>query len=61
MVKIIPFTAVRPTKDKVGLVVSRSYEDYPVDELNTTLSYNPFSFLHNINSIMIFLEKDVFL
>ncbi|MEJ4088036.1 DUF1015 domain-containing protein [Galbibacter orientalis] len=49
MVKIIPFTAVRPTKDKVGLVVSRSYEDYPVDELNTTLSYNPFSFLHIIN------------
>ncbi|WP_417443801.1 DUF1015 domain-containing protein [Joostella sp.] len=49
MVKIIPFAAVRPTKDKVGLVVSRSYEDYPVDELNTTLSYNPFSFLHIVN------------
>ncbi|MDG3582201.1 DUF1015 domain-containing protein [Galbibacter pacificus] len=49
MVKIIPFAAVRPTKDKVSLVVSRSYEDYPTNELNATLSYNPFSFLHIIN------------
>ncbi|QLE02723.1 DUF1015 domain-containing protein [Galbibacter sp. BG1] len=49
MIKIIPFAAVRPTKANVGLVVSRSYEDYPVDELNTTLSYNPFSFLHIVN------------
>ncbi|MCX2681391.1 DUF1015 domain-containing protein [Galbibacter sp. EGI 63066] len=49
MAKIIPFSAVRPTKDKVSLVVSRSYEDYPTDELNATLSYNPYSFLHIIN------------
>ncbi|MEL4308271.1 DUF1015 domain-containing protein [Joostella sp. CR20] len=49
MVKIIPFSAVRPTKANVGLVVARSYEDYPTDELNTILSYNPFSFLHIVN------------
>ncbi|MCM5662886.1 DUF1015 domain-containing protein [Galbibacter mesophilus] len=49
MAKIIPFAAVRPTKANVGLVVSRSYEDYPADELNTTLEYNPFSFLHIVN------------
>ncbi len=49
MTKIIPFTAVRPTRDKAGLVASRSYEDYSPGELTAQLEYNPFSFLHIIN------------
>ncbi|HSP39993.1 MAG TPA: DUF1015 domain-containing protein [Gillisia sp.] len=49
MTKIIPFTAVRPTRDKAGLVASRPYEDYMPGELTAQLEYNPFSFLHIIN------------
>ena len=49
MTKIIPFNAVRPTRDKAGLVASRSYEDYTPGELTAQLEYNPFSFLHIIN------------
>ncbi len=49
MAKIVPFKAVRPTKDKVGMVASRPYEDYSVGELKAQLDYNPFSFLHIIN------------
>ena len=49
MAKIIPFKAVRPAKDKAGLVVSRSYEDYTAEELMAQLRFNPYSFLHIIN------------
>ncbi|MGM1055772.1 MAG: DUF1015 domain-containing protein [Bacteroidota bacterium] len=49
MAKINPFKAVRPTKDKAGLVASRPYEDYTEGELKSQLQYNPFSFLHIIN------------
>ncbi|CAN5292759.1 DUF1015 domain-containing protein [soil metagenome] len=49
MTKILPFTAVRPTRDKAGLVASRPYEDYSSEELTAQLEYNPFSFLHIIN------------
>lgn len=49
MAKIIPFKAVRPSRDKVGLVASRSYQDYSVEELKFQLEHNPFSFLHIIN------------
>lgn len=49
MAKINPFRAVRPTRDKAGLVASRSYEDYSSGELTAQLEYNPFSFLHIIN------------
>lgn len=49
MAKIIPFKAVRPSREKVGLVASRSYEDYPRKELKAQLKFNPFSFLHIIN------------
>ena len=34
MAKIIPFKAVRPTRDKVGLIASRSYESYSTKEKN---------------------------
>ncbi len=49
MAKIIPFKAVRPTRDKVGLIASRSYEDYSTKEKNARLRDNPFSFLHIVN------------
>lgn len=46
MATIIPFKAVRPAKDKVGLVTSRSYDEYTPAELASQLDYNPYSFLH---------------
>jgi uncharacterized protein (DUF1015 family) len=47
--KINPFKAVRPTRDKVSLVASRSYQSYTQDEREARLDYNPFSFLHIVN------------
>lgn len=49
MAKIIPFKAVRPSRDKVGLVASRPFQEYSVDEVTFQLEHNPFSFLHIIN------------
>lgn len=49
MANIYPFKAVRPPRDKAGLVASRPYEDYSIGELTAELEYNPFSFLHIIN------------
>ena len=49
MAKLIPFKAVRPTRAIVGLVASRSYQSYTVDERESRMDYNPFSFLHIVN------------
>src|SRR5699024_659022 len=49
MPKITPFRAVRPTRDKVGLIASRSYNSYSEAERNARLDTNPFSFLHIVN------------
>ncbi|WNH12829.1 DUF1015 domain-containing protein [Thalassobellus suaedae] len=49
MAEIIPFKAVRPTRDKVSLVASRSYQSYTQAELEARMNYNPFSFLHIVN------------
>jgi len=49
MAIVKPFKAIRPAKDKVGFVVSRSYQEYSRRELNAVLDFNPFSFLHIIN------------
>ena len=49
MAKILPFKAVRPTRDKVSLVASRSYQSYTQAEREARLDYNPFSFLHIVN------------
>ncbi|MEM8999961.1 MAG: DUF1015 domain-containing protein [Bacteroidota bacterium] len=49
MAVVQPFKAIRPTKDKVAFVASRSYEEYSEEELTSVLKYNPFSFLHIIN------------
>ncbi|MDX1470808.1 MAG: DUF1015 family protein, partial [Flavobacteriaceae bacterium] len=46
MAKIIPFKAVRPTRDKVGLVAARSYQSYTPAQRQSRLRDNPFSFLH---------------
>lgn len=49
MADIRPFRAVRPTRDKVSLVASRSYQTYTQEERDSRMEYNPFSFLHIIN------------
>ncbi|RIA09994.1 uncharacterized protein (DUF1015 family) [Flavobacteriaceae bacterium MAR_2010_72] len=49
MAKIVPFKAIRPTRDKVSLVASRSYQTYTKAEREARLDYNPFSFLHIVN------------
>lgn len=46
MALVKPFHAIRPTRDKVALVTTRSYEIYKKKELNDILRLNPFSFLH---------------
>ena len=49
MAIIKPFKAIRPTRDKVGFVASKSYQEYSKKELEATLTFNPFSFLHIID------------
>ncbi|MGB1451795.1 MAG: DUF1015 family protein, partial [Marinirhabdus sp.] len=49
MPKILPFKAVRPTRDKVSLVASRSYDSYTPEQREARLRDNPFSFLHIVN------------
>ena len=49
MATILPFKAIRPARDKVAFVASRSYEEYKKEELKSILNYNPFSFLHIVN------------
>ena len=49
MALIKPFKAIRPARDKVAFVASRSYEEYDKKERNYHLKYNPFSFLHILN------------
>ena len=48
---------MRPVRDKVTLVTSRSYEDYSPAELASQLDYNPFSFLHVLNPAYVNLQK----
>lgn len=57
MAKIIPFKAVRPTPDKVGLVTCRNYDDYSPAELASWLNFNPYSFLHVLNPAFVHSQK----
>ncbi len=57
MSKIIPFKAVRPVADKVGLVTCRNYDDYSSAELAAWLSFNPYSFLHVIHPAYVHSQK----
>jgi uncharacterized protein (DUF1015 family) len=49
MARINPFRAVRPSRDKVSLVASRSYLSYSEETLIEKLEHNPYTFLHIIN------------
>lgn len=49
MAKIIPFKAIRPTRDKVNLLAARSYDSYTAAQIESRLRDNPFSFLHIVN------------
>ncbi|MCW3070146.1 MAG: hypothetical protein JWO44_36 [Bacteroidetes bacterium] len=49
MAKIIAFKGIRPAKDKVHLVASRSVDGYDKKELHEKLASNPYSFLHVIS------------
>lgn len=49
MAIIKPFKAVRPTRAIVGLVAARPYQSYTVDERESRMDYNPYSFLHIVN------------
>lgn len=49
MAKIIPFKAIRPTRDKAYLVSSMPAYTYPKHLLEAKLESNPYTFLHVIN------------
>ncbi len=49
MATIIPFKGIRPAKDKVHLVASRSVDGYNAADLNEKLKNNPYTFLHVIS------------
>jgi uncharacterized protein (DUF1015 family) len=49
MSKILPFKAIRPTRDKVNLVAARSYQSYSKEQVASRLRDNPFSFLQIVN------------
>jgi len=49
MASVQPFKAVRPTRDKANLVVSRSYHIYNKEGLEFRLNNNPYSFLQILN------------
>ena len=49
MATIIPFRAVRPTRDKVSLVTSMSYDTYKPSARDARMTVNPYTFLHIIN------------
>ncbi len=50
--KVVPFKAVRPTRDKVHLAATRSYVTYTSKQLRNKLTENPYSFLHIIHPDM---------
>lgn len=49
MAKIIPFKAVKPKRSVVGLVAARPYQSYTINERESRMDYNPYSFLHIVN------------
>ncbi len=49
MAIVKPFKAVRPTRAIVGLVAARPYQSYTVNERESRMDYNPYSFLHIVN------------
>ncbi|KAB1066082.1 DUF1015 domain-containing protein [Salibacter halophilus] len=49
MADVIPFRAVRPSRDKAHLVATRSYISYSNEQMAEKLENNPFSFLQIIH------------
>ena len=49
MIKVRPFKAIRPTRDKAHLFATRSYLTYSKETLKEKLEHNPYTFLHIIN------------
>lgn len=49
MATVSPFKAIRPPKDKVHLVVSRTYSAYSKKYVYNLLEANPYSFVHVLN------------
>ncbi len=49
MIRICPFKAIRPVRDKVHLVATRPYYTYKKNVLKAKLEENPFTFLRIIN------------
>lgn len=50
MANIIPFRAIRPHRNKVSLVGSRSYINYSKKDFKEKLAANPYTFLHVITA-----------
>tara|TARA_R110002050_G_scaffold176775_1_gene309756 strand:- start:17375 stop:18619 length:1245 start_codon:yes stop_codon:yes gene_type:complete len=50
MANIIPFRAIRPQRNKVSLVGSRSYINYSKKDFAEKLAANPYTFLHVITA-----------
>lgn len=46
---VLPFKAVRPTRDKASLVATKPYYQYKKNILKAKIEGNPFTFLHIIN------------
>ena len=57
MIKVRPFKAFRPTRDKASLVASRSYLTYSTETIKEKLNHNPYTFLHIINPDYTFNKK----
>ncbi len=57
MAIVQPFKAVRPSRDKVALVSSKSYETYTPAELGAKLDFNPYTYLHIVNPDYKFLQE----
>jgi uncharacterized protein (DUF1015 family) len=49
MIRIAPFKAIRPVRDKVHLVATRPYYTYKKNILKAKLEENPYTFLRIIN------------
>jgi uncharacterized protein (DUF1015 family) len=59
MAIVKPFKGVRPSRDKVALVSSKSYEAYTPEELSAKLAFNPFTFLHVVNPGYKYHHEDI--
>lgn len=57
MATVKPFKAIRPVRDKVHLVASRSYITYKHKDLKRKLDENPYTFLHILNPEYKSLER----